>query len=124
MALFPVHSAELRFVHFHAFNKPKDWEIKVKTDARVNDAFVLLPQTVDPWKTAIKFPQDNQQNRVWLKYAGMEGGSKVFSAVISVEDSNALSMSNRAVIGFNGGFDWAQGFGDSVKMSMVYGRLD
>lgn len=124
MALFPVHSANLRFINFNGWDKPKDWEIKVKTDARVNDAFVILPQTVDPWKTAIKFPEDNQQNRVWLEYAGMEGGSKVFRATIAVPDSNALDMSKRVVVGFNGGFDWAQGFGDSVKLSMSYGRLD
>lgn len=119
-----ISYAGLQFVHHNGYNQPHDWRIRLEVDPRVNDAFVLLPKTIDPWKTAVTFSPDTPENRQWLKYVGEQNGKKIFEATFKIADSNALDMSKRLVVGFNGGFDWAQAFGESVKAAMIYGNLD
>lgn len=119
-----LHNATLQFVHHNGYYAPQDWKVTLTVDASVNDAFVLLPKTIDPWKTGVTFTPDTPENRNWLRFVREDNGKRIFEGTIKVADVNALDMSKRLVVGFNGGFDWAQAFGESVRAAMVYGRGD
>lgn len=115
-----IHSTGLKFIRKDGYSGPSHWNVRLKVDpTRVNDAFVLLPKTVDRWKTAVRF-EDQPGERVWLH----NKGNGVFEAQVRVQDTNALDMSKRVVVGFNGGFDWGQGWGESVKLNQTYGSRD
>ena len=100
-------------------------KVAVPKSAQAGNPFMVLPVTVDQWSNKGAFPDARvSENRNWFHRTGEDRENVYYEVTCSNFDANAVDMMKSAVFGFADSDDWAQGFGESIRMSEVYGNLD